>query len=676
MIFSRIYDRILRIVFAERSTPDRIAQNAVSRALYNIMIALSVSDLNLSFGTDVILKDVSFALNDGDRVGIIGVNGAGKTSLFRVITGEYEADSGGVYLQKGHTIGCLEQNPDLSHLPGETTCLEYMYTAFEELLGLEAAIARTERELTEATAEENILALTARLNEQNRRFSAEGGLEFRSRCRGMLLRLGFSEELIERKIKTLSGGQYTRLALARLLATEPDVLMLDEPTNHLDIDALEWLEGFLASYKKTVLIISHDRYFLDRTTSKTLELQYGRARLYNGSYTACKEEQERERAAVEKRYKEQQKEIAKIRANIEFQRRCNQEHNYVTIRSKEKQLARMEKIELMPKAPRDIRLSFSAEEESAGDVLRVEDLSFSYGEGDLIKNLSFLIRKGERTMFLGPNGCGKSTLMKLINSLLVPKGGRLTLGYNIKIGYYDQENRGLDSRKTVFEEMHDEYPDRNDCDLRSTLALFLFGPDDITKQISTLSGGERARLTLAKLILKKVNLLIMDEPTNHLDIGSCEALENALLAFDGTIIAVSHDRYFINRIATRIIELDPVRENGMLDYSLEDYDDAFTEYMRLRRLRTEDMATVAVEKAPTDAKQDYEQKKRENAKRRSEEKKIERAKVRITELEAETERLDAELFGEAASNYVRAAEIESRKAEIEEELLELYELVM
>ena len=676
MIFSRFYDRIIRIVFAERSAPDRIAQNAVSRALYNIMIALSVSDLNLSFGTDVILKDVSFALNDGDRVGIIGVNGAGKTSLFRVITGEYEADSGGVYLQKGHTIGCLEQNPDLSHLPGETTCLEYMYTAFEELLGLEAAIARTERELTEATAEENILALTARLNEQNRRFSAEGGLEFRSRCRGMLLRLGFSEELIERKIKTLSGGQYTRLALARLLATEPDVLMLDEPTNHLDIDALEWLEGFLASYKKTVLIISHDRYFLDRTTSKTLELQYGMARLYNGSYTACKEEQERERAAVEKRYKEQQKEIAKIRANIEFQRRCNREHNFVTIRSKEKQLARMEKIELMPKAPRDIRLSFSAEEESAGDVLRVEDLSFSYGEGDLIKNLSFLIRKGERTMFLGPNGCGKSTLMKLINSLLVPKGGRLTLGYNIKIGYYDQENRGLDSRKTVFEEMHDEYPDRNDGDLRSTLALFLFGPDDITKQISTLSGGERARLTLAKLILKKVNLLIMDEPTNHLDIGSCEALENALLAFDGTIIAVSHDRYFINRIATRIIELDPIRENGMLDYSLEDYDDAFTEYMRLRRLRTEDMATVAVEKAPTDAKQDYEQKKRENAKRRSEEKKIERAKVRITELEAETERLDAELFGEAASNYVRAAEIESRKAEIEEELLELYELVM
>ena len=640
------------------------------------MIALSVSELSLSFGTDVILKDVSFALNDGDRVGIIGVNGAGKTSLFRVITGEYPADTGGVYIQKGHTVGCLEQNPDLSRLPSETTCLEYMYTAFPALLDTERKIAECEAELSAAVSEADILVLTARLAELNRVFSEGGGLEFRSRCRGMLLRLGFSEELIERKIKTLSGGQYTRLALARLLATEPDILMLDEPTNHLDIDALEWLEGFLASYKKTVLIISHDRYFLDRTTSKTLELQYGKARLYNGSYTATKEEQERERAAVEKRYREQQKEIAKIRANIEFQRRCNREHNFVTIRSKEKQLARMEKVELMPNAPRDIRLSFSAEEESAGDVLSVKELSFSYGGGDLIKNLSFLVRRGERVLFLGPNGCGKSTLMKLINSRLTPKAGKLTLGYNIKIGYYDQENRGLDSTKTVFDELHDEYPDRTDLEIRSTLALFLFGADDITKSISTLSGGERARLTLAKLILKKVNLLIMDEPTNHLDIGSCEALENALLAFPGTIIAVSHDRYFINRIATRIIELDTERERGMLDYSLEDYDDAFTEYMRLRKLRAEDLAKATLEKAPTDAKTDYEQKKRENAKRRSEEKKIERAKERIAELEAETERLDAELFGEAATNYLRAAEIDARKAEIEEELLALYELVM
>jgi len=639
------------------------------------MVALSVSDVSLSFGADVILKDVSFAVNDGDRVGIIGVNGVGKTSLFRVITGEYAADSGAIYLQKGHTVGILEQNPDLTSLPGEMTCLEYMYTAFPKLLALEDEISKIELKLLSPQSEDSLLSLTESLTEKNRVFSELGGLEFRSRCRGMLLRLGYDEELITRKIKTLSGGQYTRLALARLLATEPDVLMLDEPTNHLDIDALEWLEGFLSGYKKTVLIISHDRYFLDRTTSRTLELRYGKARLYNGSYSACKEEQERERAELEHRYREQQKIIAKIRANIEFQRRCNREHNFVTIRSKEKQLERMEKVELAPRDPRDIRLAFSSKEESAGDVIKAEALCFSYGERELIKNLSFLIRRGEKVLFLGPNGSGKSTLMKLVNSMLTAKSGKLTLGYNVTIGYYDQENRGLDPSKTVFEEMHDEYPDRKDGELRSTLALFLFGADDMDKRISALSGGERARLTLAKLILKKVNLLIMDEPTNHLDIGSCEALENALLAFEGTIVAVSHDRYFINRIATRIIELDPSRERGMIDYSLEEYDDAFTEYMRRRAARRQEAVSNA-EKAPTDAKADYEEKKRKNARRRSDEKKIERAKTKIAELEAECDRLNEELFGSAASDYLRAAEIESRKAEIEEELLSLYELVM
>ena len=642
------------------------------------MIALSAQDINLSFGSDSILKNISFAVNDGDRVGIIGVNGAGKTSLFRILTGEYTPDSGAVYIQKGHTVGILEQNPDLTALPGDTSCLEYMFTAFDGLIALEKEIEETERLLSDASLrgdQEQTLSLTGRLNEQSRRFASEGGLEFRSRCRGMLLRLGFTEELISQKIRTLSGGQYTRLALARLLATEPDILMLDEPTNHLDIDALSWLEGFIASYKKTVLIISHDRYFLDRTTNKTLWLRWGQAKLYNKSYTGCKEQSEAEAAALEKRYKEQQKEIAKIKANIEFQRRCNREHNFVTIRSKEKQLARMEKVELAPKDPKNIRLSFATEEESAGDVIEAKELSFSYSGTPLINRISFLIRRYERVLFLGKNGSGKSTLMKLINSMITPTEGKITLGYNIKIGYYDQENRGLSENKTVLEELHDEYPDRNDGDLRSTLALFLFDADDVMRRVSTLSGGERARLTLAKLILKKVNLLIMDEPTNHLDIGSCEALENALLAFDGTIVAVSHDRYFINRLATRIIELAPETERGLIDYSLEDYDDAFTEYMRLRDQRRI-AATPAVPEQPTDAKQEYEERKRENARRRGEEKKRERAEKRIEELEKELEGLKEELFGDAASDYVRAAEIDKRQGEIEEELLELYELVM
>ena len=640
------------------------------------MIALSVSDLSVAFGTDVILTDVSFAVNDGDKVGIIGVNGAGKTTLFRLIAGTLTPDSGAVYLQKGHRIGILEQNPDLSALPADHTMLDYMYTAFPELLAYEKEIGRLEEELAAAPKndEKSISSLSHALDEVRRRYEAEGGSRFRSLARGMLLRLGFTEGQLTQKIATLSGGQYTRLALARLLATEPDVLMLDEPTNHLDIDALAWLEGFLSNYKKTVLIISHDRYFLDRTTGKTLQIQYGRAKLFPGSYTRAKEAMEEERASVEKRYKEQQKEIARIRANIEFQRRCNQEHNYVTIRAKEKQLARMEKIEKLPGDPKSIRLSFSSED-SAGDVLTAKGLTFSYGTSPLLRNLTFYIKKGERVLFLGPNGCGKSTLMKLICGKIAPTGGKLTLGYNIKIGYYDQENRGLSEEKTVFEEMHDTYPEKKDLELRSTLALFLFGADDITKKISSLSGGERARLTLAKLILKKVNLLVMDEPTNHLDIGSSEALEQALAAFDGTVIAVSHDRYFINRLATRIIELAPEREDGMFDYRLESYDDAYTTYMELREKRSA-LSEPTAPPPPTDAKLAYEQKKKENAERRAAERKIERAKERIAVLEAESDAIDRELFGEAQTDYLRAAELDRRKSEIEEELLALYETVM
>ena len=634
------------------------------------MIALSVSDVGLSFGTDVILDGVSFSVNDGDRVGVVGVNGAGKTSLFKIIAGIYEADTGAVYIQKGHTVGLLEQNPDLSALPGEATVTEYMYTAFPTLLSMERELSRIEAEISKASAlgdDGEAVRLTARLADETRIFAENGGLEFRGRCRSALLRLGFDEDIINRKISTLSGGQYTRLSLARLLATEPDILMLDEPTNHLDIDALAWLESFLSSYKKTVIIISHDRYFLDKTTTKTLHIQRAKARLFPGNYTASREAQEAEAASLEKRYREQQKVIARIRANIEFQRRCNREHNFVTIRSKEKQLARMEKIELAPKPEKDIRLTFAEDEVTVNDVLEVKELAFSYADKPLIENLSFLVRREERVMVLGPNGCGKSTLMKLINSRLTPKAGKISLGYNIKIGYYDQEMRSLSADGTVFSEMREEYPDKTDLELRSTLALFLFGEDDMDKEIKTLSGGERARLTLAKLILKKVNLLVLDEPTNHLDIGSCEALENALLAFSGTIVAVSHDRYFINKIATRIIELDRTRERGMLDYGLEEYDNAFDRYLELREKIKQSQAPE-VQKSSS-SKEDYEKKKRENAERRAEEKRIERAKATIEKLEAELTALEEELFGSAASDYVRAAEIDKRKNEIEEELL-------
>ena len=638
------------------------------------MIAISASSLSLSFGDTVILKDITFAAQDGEHIGIVGTNGAGKTSLFRLLSGEYTPDSGTVSLQKGHTLGVLEQNADLTALPGSMTMEQYMITAFPALLDLEEQIEAVTHALTVARTDE-IEALSARLSSLNQRFADEGGLEFRSRARGMLLRLGFTEAQLSQTISTLSGGQYTRLSLARLLATEPDVLMLDEPTNHLDLDALAWLEGFLSNYKKTVLIISHDRYFLDRTTEKTLQIQDGAAKLFHGNYSKAKLQMEAERAALEKRYKEQQKEIERIRKNIEFQRRCNREHNFVTIRSKEKQLARMEKIE-KPKGPeKEIRVRFLSESESTGHVIEARSLSFSYGNKPLIRNLSFLIERGERVLFLGPNGSGKSTLMKLINGLIAPQGGAVECGYNIKIGYYDQENRGLSEHNTVFSEMRESYPLMTDLELRSALALFLFGAEDMDKSVKVLSGGERARLTLAKLILKKVNLLIMDEPTNHLDIGSAEALENALLAFDGTIVAVSHDRYFINQIATRIVELDPNTERGMLDYRLEEYDDAYTEYLKLKEKRESREAELRPAETSS-GKEEYEQKKKEAAKKRGEQKKLERAAERVKELEKELEKLDEELFGEAASDYMRAAEIDRRKGEIEEELLSLYELLM
>ena len=638
------------------------------------MIALSTSNISLSFGTDTVLSDVSFAVNEGERVGIIGVNGAGKTSLFKIITGKLAPDSGAVYISRGSSVGILEQNPDLSLLPSELSMLEYMYTAHPELLALEEEIALAEKEAADGG---DGISAGSRISELTEKYARLGGYEFRSRCRSMLLRLGFDEETLNRKISTLSGGQYTRLALARLLSVEPDILMLDEPTNHLDIDALAWLESFIASYKKTVLIISHDRFFLDRTTNKTLHIQYSRAKLYNGSYSASKKQQEEDAASLEHRYREQQKEIAKIRANIEFQRRCNREHNFVTIRSKEKQIERMEKIELAPKAPKDIRLAFSEESASANDVLIISDMSFSYSERELIKNLSLTVRRGERVLVLGQNGSGKSTLMKLINSMLSPSAGKIKLGYNIKIGYYDQENRNLSPENTVFEEMRLEYPEKRDVELRSTLALFLFDADDIKRRVSTLSGGERSRLTLAKLILKKVNLLILDEPTNHLDIGSCEALENALLAFDGTVIAVSHDRYFINTVATRIVELDKTRERGMIDYPIDEGDEAYVEYMRIREAVRQNVAAAEEKPAAQSAsKAAYEQKKRENSERRALERKIEAAKEKIPKLEQKLKELDEELFGKAAADYIRAAEIDAEKTAIEEELLSLYELTL
>lgn len=646
------------------------------------MTVLSVSDVSLSFGGTTVLSGIRFAINEGDRLGIIGVNGAGKTSLFRVITGQYEPDTGAVFLAKDKTVGLLAQDTAELGLTGQETLLSHMLSAFPELQRLEDQIAQAEWEIDALgthAPQQTVMSMAAELNRLRDAYKAHGGLEYRNRCRATLLRMGFAENELDLPISALSGGQNTRLALARLLCREPDVLMLDEPTNHLDIDALLWLEDFLVHYKKTVLVISHDRYFLDRVTTKTLHVERTRAKLYPGNYSTAKALEDAERASLEKQYKEQQKTIAKIEANIEFQRRCGQEHNFVTIRSKQKQLEHMERVAKAAPPPKDIRLSFSEEVGSSNDVVIAKDLSFSFGEKPLIAGLDFLVRRGEHVLFLGPNGCGKSTLMKLLIGRLTPKGGRLSLGYHVKVGYYDQENQTLDENNTVFGELRAAYPQKTDGELRSALALFRFGPDDMDKSVRVLSGGERARLTFAKLVSTKVNLLVLDEPTNHLDIGSREALEDALNDFDGTVVAVSHDRYFINRVATRLIEIDPAADGGCRDYPLDEGEDAYAQYRAMREARIaarESVRQAAAAAAQSDAKTRYEQEKKEAAERRAAERKRANAEKRIPELEAEADALKEELFGPAASDYVRAAEIEKRQAEIEEELLSLYELVM
>ena len=639
------------------------------------MTVLSASGLTLSFGDEVIFRDVSFSVNEGDRLGIIGSNGAGKTSLFRVLLGEYEQDAGSVFLAKDQTVGYLSQATALTaRSDGATTLFSYLLEGFSDVLALEEAIKETEEALAATPPSEvaRIAALSGALEEAHRRYHEREGATVRGRCRSVLAKMGFREEEIDRPISTLSGGQATRLVLSRLLAEEPDILLLDEPTNHLDATALTWLEEFLSSYKKTVLVISHDRYFLDRVTNKTLLLSRGEGRLFPGNYSKYRLLVAEENASRTRQYKEQQKEIARIEANIEFQRRCGQAHNFVTIRAKQKQLDRIDRVEAVKRPERSIRLAFSGEA-SGEEVLTVRKLSFAYPGGvPLFSDLSFAVRRGEHILFLGDNGCGKSTLLRLLVGQLTGTQGRIDYGYHVEIGYYDQENRRLTEDATVLDELSMTYPSMTNTELRSALARFLFTGEDVMKRVGDLSGGERARLTLCKLILRSVNLLVLDEPTNHLDIASREALEEALDSFDGTILAVSHDRYFIDRVATRIIELSP---GGAVDYPLSESESPYAAYLALAaRSKEEEPPTVSESKEAR--REEYEARRREAAKQRSDERRLAEARRRVPEIEARLDAIKAELFGEAASDYVRAAALDTEREALEEELLALYELIL
>ena len=640
------------------------------------MYAITVNDLSVSFGTTPILEKISFALEENDRLGIIGINGSGKSTLFRVITGELEPTEGNVFLSKDKTVGILTQDGAFDCANEHMTVLERMYDAFEHLLSAEAKLSELEKRLGEGDAQ-----IAAAYTDLHDRYVREGGLEFRSRCASILSKLGFDAHAQEQTVATLSGGQRTRLALAIQLSREPDILLLDEPTNHLDIQTLSWLEGFLSSYKKCFMVISHDRYFLDRVTNKTLSIEHHRAKLYQGGYTKSMEQRRIDREIAERHWKNQQKEIARQEAYIAQQRAWNRERNIIAAESRQKLLDKMERVERVQSDPRAIRMKFSEASASGNDVLEVRGLSMSFPSRPLFQNLSFLVKRQERVLIIGPNGCGKSTLIKLLLGRASATAGVIEHGYHVEIGYYDQENQNLTEENTVLDELWNAYPTKTETEIRGALGMFRFSGDDVFKTVSVLSGGERARLTLAKLMLSRMNLLILDEPTNHLDMDSRESLETALEQFEGTIVMVSHDRYLINKLATRILELKPGAcfAGDLLDYRVDRAGDGYTEFSQYKAARIAERegglseTASSAAPAPSAAKEQYLKNKQAASEARKRKSRLEKLQRECEALEAELEQLEKELFGSAASDYVRAAEIEERKAEAEERLLEIYE---
>lgn len=644
------------------------------------MTVISVNNISLSFGTNEILRDISFSLNENDKLGIIGVNGCGKSTLLSLILGDREADSGNVYISKQKTLGVLRQNDAFLAVEeelgdgGQTlTALEVMYRTFEHLIMKEQRLSELEREMNEKGADERTAAQYAELNEK---FISEGGLEFRGRCASTLLKMGFDERQINLPYSALSGGQKTRLALSRELCREPDILLLDEPTNHLDIETLAWLESYLVAYKKCVIIISHDRYFLDRITNKTLIMEHKTAKLYDGGYTAATEKHKKDEEIQLRHYKNQQKEIARQEAYIEQQRAWNRERNIIAAESRLKLLEKMERVERPKEAPKPIKMKFNSSIESGNDVLTVNSLSFAYGSSaPLFEDLSLLVKKRDRLFFVGANGTGKSTLIKLIIGNLVPSSGYVEAGTNVKVGYYDQENQNLTESNTVLDELWNAYPSLTEFTIRSTLASFRFVGEDVFKLVSVLSGGERARLTLAKLLLSDMNLLILDEPTNHLDIASREALEEALLGFDGTIITVSHDRYFIDKLATRIVEIIPPANGKCRDIAVTKPGEGYSELCRERERQNSlaQLSSSFAQTASAGGKEQYLATKKNTAEQKKRERYIERLKKEAETLEEELESIEAEMNGDSATDYKRLSELDNRKNEIEERLLFIYE---
>ena len=618
------------------------------------MAILTVNNIKKMFGTDVIIQDITFEVQKGDRIGLVGINGSGKTTLFKVLNGEYTADEGTFTPARETSIGYMEQH----------VCRDMEKPAFDEVMTVFAPLLKMEAEIEVLTTKisempENLNELIEKQAELNDRFIADGGFTCRNRAKSTLIGLGFAPEQIYAPIGVLSGGQKAKIQLAKMLLGESNLLLLDEPTNHLDIPSVEWLEDFLKNYNGSYIVISHDRYFLDAVTNRTFEIENTHLTEYKGNYTKYLQLKEENRLAMQRVYDNTQREIKRIEGIIEQQKRFNQERNYVTIASKQKSIDRLQAtLEKPEDDPDTIKFQFKASQRGGNDVLEAEELALSFGDHRLFKNVNLDIKRGEKVFLIGPNGCGKTSLLKVLLHIYKQTFGDFRFGANIDIGYYDQAQGNLDESKTVIDEIWDLHPYMTQTQVRSALAVFLFKGEDVYKPVKGLSGGERARVLLLKLMLSKANLLILDEPTNHLDIGSCEALENALLGYDGTLFVVSHDRYLINKLADKIYYLTP---SGTTLY-LGNYD-AYLE-VRQKQEAAKAAAEAENENAVPKANTVYKQKKERASEIRKRRAALSKCEREIEAAEAKIDTLNEQLSNpETASDYEKMMEITNKITE-------------
>ena len=630
---------------------------------------LSCQGISKSFGEKVILEDASFHIEEREKAALIGNNGAGKTTLLRIIMEEIHADAGQVVLAKDKRIGYLAQYQDVQ---GHLSVYEELLSTKQYIIDMEERLRAMEVQMKNASGEEldRLMNSYTRLTHE---FELENGYAYKSELMGVLNGLGFTEEDFTKQVATLSGGQKTRVALGKLLISKPDILLLDEPTNHLDMESIAWLETYLLNYPGAVFIVSHDRYFLDKVVTKVIEIDAGQVRMYAGNYSAYAEKKAQLRDAQYKAYLNQQREIKHQEAVIVKLKSFNREKSIKRAESREKMLNKIQRIDKPIEVQSQMRLSLEPRVVSGNDVLTVEDLAKSFPQQKLFSNISFQIKRGERVALIGNNGTGKTTMLKILNGLLDADAGSFSLGAKVQIGYYDQEHHVLHAEKTIFEEISDTYPTLTETQIRNMLAAFLFTGDDVFKVISSLSGGERGRVSLAKLMLSEANFLILDEPTNHLDIASKEILEEALNRYTGTVLYVSHDRYFINQTATRILDLtnqSVVNYIGDYDYYLEKKEELTEKYAPTAQEATEE----AKEETSSEGKLTWQQQKEEQARKRKQENELKKVEKRIEELETRDKEIDDTLvLPDVCTNVGRCAELSREKDKIQAELEELYE---